>query len=309
MIYTLTLNPSLDYILELDEIKPGKLNRTNKEAVLPGGKGINVSQVLKNFGVDNKALGFLGGFTGDYIEKVLHSSGIETDFVRIKEQTRINIKLKAGQETEINARGPEITEENFEMLKGRIYGLSKNDTLILSGSVPHSMPETTYEELVKICHEKGINFIADTEGIYLEKILPYRPFLIKPNHHELGDLFDTVITGCDEAVHYGKKLVDRGAQNVIVSLADKGAVFINKEIVFISNVPKGEVISSVGAGDSMVAAFTAVYKKTESCEEAFRFCVAAGSATAFSSGLCTLEDAEKLVPQVHLIRSPYKGED
>lgn len=304
MIYTLTLNPSLDYIVELDELKPGTLNRTNREAVFPGGKGINVSQVLKNFGVQNKALGFLGGFTGDYIEKILRSRGIETDFVKIKEHTRINIKLKDGRETEINAKGPRITQEDYEVLKRKICGLTENDFLILSGSIPHSLPETTYEELVKICHEKGTKFVADMEGVLLEKILPYRPFLVKPNHHELGQLFRTEITGCDEAVHYGKKLVDRGAENVIVSLAGNGAVFINKEIVLTSNVPRGEVINSVGAGDSMVAAFTAIYEKTKSYEEAFRFSVAAGSATAFSEGLCTFEDVNKLVPQVQLTRNP-----
>lgn len=304
MIYTLTLNPSLDYIVELDELKPGTLNRTNREAVFPGGKGINVSQVLKNFGVQNKALGFLGGFTGDYIEKILRSLGIETDFVKIEEHTRINIKLKAGQETEINAKGPRITKEDYEILKRKICGLDENDILILSGSIPHSLPETTYEELVKICHEKGIKFVADMEGALLENILPYNPFLVKPNHHELGQLFQTEITSCDEAVHYGKKLVDRGAENVIVSLAGQGAVFINKDIVLTSNVPKGEVINSVGAGDSMVAAFTAVYEKTASFEEAFRFSVAAGSATAFSAGLCTLDDVNKLVSQVHLTRNP-----
>lgn len=300
MIYTVTLNPSLDYIVELDQVALGELNRTKNESIFPGGKGINVSQVLKRLNVDSEALGFLGGFTGEYIEGFLKSLNINSDFVKINEETRINVKLKSEQETEINAKGPSITKEDFEVLKRKIRELSSEDTLVLAGSIPTSMPESTYEELAKICNENGTRFVVDAEGDLLKNVLPYKPFLIKPNHHELGELFNTVITTCEEVIPYGRELISQGAQNVIVSLADKGAVLINQDMVLLATVPKGEVKSSVGAGDSMVAGFLAAYEKTKSIEEAFRFSVAAGSATAFSIGLCTQEKVESLLTQVSL---------
>lgn len=302
MIYTVTLNPSLDYIVEMDQVMVGELNRTKNESKFPGGKGINVSQVLKRLDVDSIALGFLGGFTGDYIEAFLHSLKINTDFVRVNEDTRINVKLKAKQETEINAKGPSISKEDFEALKEKIRKLTSGDTLVLAGSIPASMPLTTYEELVNICNQKGARFIVDAEGDLLKKILPFKPFLIKPNHHELGELFDTVIETSDEVIPYGRELVKKGAQNVIISLAGKGAVLINQDITLIATVPKGKVKSSVGAGDSMVAGFLAVFEKTKNIEEAFRFSVAAGSATAFSIGLCTRERVESLLSQVTLVK-------
>ncbi|MFP7298804.1 1-phosphofructokinase [Neobacillus niacini] len=298
MIYTVTLNPSLDYIVEVDQVTLGELNRTKHESKFPGGKGINVSQVLKRLDIDSYALGFLGGFTGNYIEDFLTSHGIQTDFVRVDEDTRINVKLKSDTETEINAKGPNITENNLNALKAKIRELTSEDVLVLAGSIPSTMPKNTYEELVKLCNENGTKFVVDAEGELLKKVLPLRPFLIKPNHHELGDLFNTVINSCEEVIPYGKELVRLGAQNVIVSLADKGAVLINKEAVYIATAPKGKVKSSVGAGDSMVAGFIAAYEKTRSTEEAFRFSVAAGSATAFSIGLCTREKMESLLPQV-----------
>jgi 1-phosphofructokinase len=308
MIYTVTLNPSLDYIVEVDQVTLGELNRTKNETKFPGGKGINVSQVLKRLDVDSRALGFLGGFTGDYIEEFLTSHGINTDFVKVDEDTRINIKLKSEDETEINAKGPNITEENFEALKGKIRELTSEDILVLAGSIPSTMPESTYEELVKLCNENGTKFIVDAEGELLKKVLPLNPFLIKPNHHELGDLFNTVINSCEEVIPYGRELIKQGAQNVIVSLADKGAVLINKDLALIATSPKGDVKSSVGAGDSMVAGFIATYEKTKSIEEAFRFSVAAGSATAFSIGLCTREKMESLLPQVIVEKTNLRGE-
>jgi 1-phosphofructokinase len=308
MIYTVTLNPSLDYIVEVDQVTLGELNRTKNETKFPGGKGINVSQVLKRLDVDSRALGFLGGFTGDYIEEFLTSHGINTDFVKVDEDTRINIKLKSEDETEINAKGPNITEENFEALKGKIRELTSEDILVLAGSIPSTMPESTYEELVKLCNENGTKFIVDAEGELLKKVLPLNPFLIKPNHHELGDLFNTVINSCEEVIPYGRELIKQGAQNVIVSLADKGAVLINKDLALIATSPKGDVKSSVGAGDSMVAGFIATYEKTKSIEEAFRFSVAAGSATAFSIGLCTREKMESLLPQVIVGKTNLRGE-
>jgi 1-phosphofructokinase len=300
MIYTVTLNPSLDYIVELDQVKVGELNRTKHETKLPGGKGINVSQVLKRLDVNSKALGFIGGFTGDYLESLLQELEIDTDFVRVAEDTRINVKLKADSETEVNAKGPAITEENLEALKAKIRVLTGEDTLILAGSIPASMPKSTYEELAKICAENGTKFVVDAEGELLQRVLPLKPFLIKPNHHELGDLFGVEINTCEEAIPYGKELVKQGAQHVIVSLAGNGAVLITKDAAYIATVPKGEVKSSVGAGDSMVAGFIATYQNTNSIEEAFRISVATGSGTAFSIGLCTREQMESLLHQVHL---------
>lgn len=300
MIYTVTLNPSVDYIVELDQVVLGELNRTKKESKFPGGKGINVSQVLKQLNIDSTALGFVGGFTGDYIENYLHFLQIDTDFVKVEEDTRINVKIKAKAETEINATGPKITKGDFEALKKKVRTLTNKDTLILAGSIPTTMPDNTYEELVKICSEKGAAFVVDAEGDLLLKVLPYKPFLIKPNHHELGDLFNTFISTPEEAIPYAKDLVEKGAQNVIVSLGDKGAVFVNYEKVVYAKALKGEVQSTVGSGDSMVAGFVGTFEKTHSLEEAFRLSIAAGGATAFSIGLCKSDEVENLLPNVKL---------
>jgi 1-phosphofructokinase len=300
MIYTLTLNPSIDYIVKLESFQQGGLNRTINEAKFPGGKGINVSMVLNQFGTKSTALGFIGGFTGAYIEKFLHNENIDTDFVRVDEDTRINVKIKTSQESEINAKGPSITEQNFILLKQKIQHLGAEDLLVLAGSIPSSLPKTTYEELVKICRESGAQFVVDAEGDLLKKVLPYHPFLIKPNHHELGELFETTISSVEEVIPYGKRLIEMGAKNVIVSLAGKGAVLINEKTTLRAEVPKGDVKNSVGAGDSMVAGFLAAYEKTANIEEAFRYSVASGSATAFSLGLCTKGKVEELLPQVHI---------
>ncbi|RUL52240.1 MULTISPECIES: 1-phosphofructokinase [Lysinibacillus] len=308
MIYTLTLNPSIDYVMELDELTIGGLNRTNKVEVLPGGKGINVTQVLNRLGVPSTALGFIGGFTGAYIKSYLKQQNIPTDFVEINENTRINVKIKSTTETEINANGPSILPEHYEDLKNQIHHLTANDTLVLSGSIPSSLPHSTYKELVEICSHNSIRFVVDAEGDYLKNILSFKPFLIKPNHHELGQLFHTKITTIEEVMPYAQELVNMGAQNVIVSLAGDGAVFANHHSIYVATVPKGEVKSSVGAGDSMVAGFLATYEQTNSVEEAFRFSVASGSATAFSIGLCTRENVEHLLPQVILDKKSGKGD-
>jgi 1-phosphofructokinase len=300
MIYTLTLNPSVDYIVEADEIILGELNRSSHETKLPGGKGINVSRVLRTMGIESKAIGFLGGFTGKYVEEFLYKEGIFTGFIKVDGDTRINIKLKADTETEINARGPEVTSLGLELLKEQIKQLRSGDYLVLAGSIPSSMPASIYEELVQVCIVTGAEVIVDAEGDLLKTVLEYRPFLIKPNHHELGQLFGTEILSTEDAAYYGEKLVKAGAKNVIVSLADKGAVYINEEASYVATVPKGDLKSSVGAGDSMVAGFLAQYIKTNDRKEAFRYSVASGSATAFSIGLCTGENAEKLLPEIRI---------
>jgi len=300
MIYTITLNPSLDYNMELDQLMVGELNRTENESIFPGGKGINVSQVLKRFNVDSKTLGFIGGFTGDYIESFLHALDIPTAFIRVEGDTRINVKLKAESETELNAAGPAITEENMDRLKGKISTFTNDDLVIFSGSIPKLLPDHTYRELVEICQQTGVPFVIDVEGHALKDLLPFQPFLIKPNQHELGDVFGTTIHSYEDAIPYGKELLKAGAQNIIVSLAGSGALFMNKDMIITSTIPKGEVKGSVGAGDSMVAGFLATLKQGKSVEEAFRYSVAAGSATAFSVGLCTAAKTEALLQQVIL---------
>jgi 1-phosphofructokinase len=300
MIYTLTLNPSVDYIVEADDIVLGSLNRSKKETKFPGGKGINVSRVLRSMGIVSKAIGFIGGFTGRYVEEFLNREGVFTGFVKVDGDTRINIKLKADTETEINARGPEVSPLAFGLLKEQIKQLGNGDFLVLAGSIPSSMPGTTYEEIVRICKETGAEVIVDAEGELLKTVLEYRPFLIKPNHHELGQFFNKEISSTDDAIFYGKKLVEAGAKNVIVSLAEKGAVYINETSAYTATVPNGEVKSSVGAGDSMVAGFLAQYLKTNNLQAAFQYSVASGSATAFSIGLCTPEKVEQLLTEVKI---------
>lgn len=300
MIYTLTLNPSVDYVVGLEEVQLGNLNRSNFESKFPGGKGINVSRVLKRFGVKSKALGFIGGFTGNYIENHLKAESVESSFVHVEEDTRINIKIKANVETEINARGPKIEDHHYESLKKQIAQLTREDILVISGSIPSSMPQTAYLDFVRICRQNETAFVVDAGGELLDTILSFEPFLIKPNHHELGELFGVEITTIQEVIPYGKKLIERGAKNVIISMADKGAVFLNKNKTVHATVPKGKVKSSVGAGDSMVAGFLASYLTGGAMDEAFRLSVATGSATAFSMDLCTKEYTEEMLTQVTL---------
>jgi 1-phosphofructokinase len=300
MIYTLTLNPSIDYMVEAQAVQLGQLNRLEKESKFPGGKGINVSRVLKRLGTLNMALGFVGGFTGGYIEEYLQNEGIETNFIKVYGDTRINIKLKTDVETELNANGPNISEENITSLLDQIHSLQSTDILVLAGSIPSTMPDSIYERIVSICQKNKVEFVVDAEEKLLKTVLPYQPFLIKPNHHELGAFFGQDIADIESAIYYGKKLLTLGAKNVIVSLAGEGAVFINASGVLKADVPQGEVRSSVGAGDSMVAGFLATYQSTGMFQESFHYSVAAGSATAFSIGLCTTEKIVELVKKIKI---------
>ncbi|MRX73701.1 1-phosphofructokinase [Bacillus lacus] len=300
MIYTLTLNPSLDYMIEADNVSLGKLNRTTSEAKFPGGKGINVSRVLNAMGVESRTLGFIGGFTGEFIENALIAEGIQTSFVKVAADTRINVKLKAEQETEFNAKGPDISSTEYNNLISKIRSLSEGDMLVLAGSIPSSLSEQTYEELIQLCKEQKTEFVVDAEGELLKKILHYQPFLIKPNHHELGQFFQADIISKKQAAHYAKQLVELGAKHVIVSLAGEGAVYVNSELTLFAEVPKGEVKSSVGAGDSMVAGFLSAYQKTKDPAAAFQYSTAAGSATAFSIGLCTDDKVQQLLSQIKI---------
>ncbi|MFA1711006.1 1-phosphofructokinase [Peribacillus frigoritolerans] len=298
MIYTVTLNPSIDYLVEVESFQMGKVNRTSYDAKFPGGKGINVSRVLKRLGNSTTALGFIGGQTGEFVKRFLRQEEIFTDFTEIAGDTRINIKLKTGLETEINSQGPVISKGNYQQLFSQIEQLNNNDILILSGSIPSSVPSDVYEAMARSCAHNGIKVVVDTSGKELLNVLPHRPFLIKPNHHELGELFSTEISNIDDAREYGAKLVEAGAQNVIVSMAGQGAVLCSGGESYSANVPKGNVINSVGAGDSMVAGFIGTYERTGDILSAFRFSLAAGSATAFSSDLGTLDKIEELLPQI-----------
>ena len=300
MIYTITFNPALDYIVKMDEFNLGHVNRSNNEFIYAGGKGINVSIVLNNLEVKSKALGFIAGFTGDEIERRVKEFGCDTDFIKLKDgMSRINVKIKADVESEINGGGPDISAEALEALYEKLDTLISGDILVLAGSVPKTIPTDIYEKIMERLQNKNIKFIVDTTGESLLKVLKYNPFLIKPNHHELGELFGVKLNSKEEVIEYAKKLKDMGAQNVIISMAGDGAVLIDSNgDVITSNVPKGVVKNSVGAGDSMVAGFIAGYLNSEKVEDGFKLGVATGSASAFSEGLATKEYVYQLLKEI-----------
>lgn len=297
MIYTVTLNPSLDYVVDVDDFELGRTNRAVSERLYAGGKGINVSFVLKNLGFESTALGFSAGFTGEEIKKQIQERGITENLITVLNgQSRINIKLRGQQETEINGMGPDIEKEHIQQLLKKLSVLSPGDYLILAGSVPMKINDTIYYDILKTLDKKGIKAVVDTTGDLLLNVLKYHPFLIKPNIHELSELFSTEIKTKEEVVQYGLKLQDMGAQNVIVSMAGDGAVFIceNGEI-YKSEAPKGVVKNSVGAGDSMVAGFLAVFCETKDFAKAFKMGVCTGSASAFSEDLATKEQVRQVM--------------
>lgn len=292
MIYTVTFNPALDYIVNMDNLKLGETNRSTSEMILSGGKGINVSIVLKNLGFDNVALGFVAGFTGEEIENGTRKLGITTDFIHLKEGlSRINVKLKANEETEVNGTGPIISEDELNALYGKLENLKKDDILVLAGSVPNTLPQDIYEKIMEMLQDKGIKIVVDATKDLLLNVLKYKPFLIKPNNHELSEIFGVEIKTEEEIIDYAKKLQDKGARNVLVSRAGDGAILIAENgDIYKSPAPKGKVVNSVGAGDSMVAGFIAGYLKNNSYEEAFKTGVASGSASAFSKYLAKKEE-------------------
>ncbi|MBS4803395.1 MAG: 1-phosphofructokinase [Clostridium sp.] len=300
MIYTITFNPALDYIVRVNNLKIGEVNRTDFEEIYPGGKGINVSIVLNNLGIENIALGYIAGFTGDEIEKRVKRLGCKTDFIKLENgMSRINIKLKSKKESEINGQGPDIKDNNLIELYEKLDYLREGDILVLAGSIPNTLPENIYESIMERLYSKGIKFIVDATGDLLLRVLKYKPFLIKPNHHELGELFNTKLSNEEEIIKHAKKLKDMGARNVLISMAGDGAIFINENgEVEKSDVPKGKLINSVGAGDSMVAGFIAGYLNSNSLDEAFKMGVATGSASAFSEGLAIKEKVYELLKQL-----------
>lgn len=297
MIYTVTFNPSLDYIVSVDNFQTGVVNRTTKEIIFPGGKGINVSIVLMNLGFENTALGFLAGFTGKEIEKLLEEKGVRADFIPVEKGiSRINVKLRSREETEINGQGPEIIKGDIEKLYEKLDLLKEDDVLVLAGSIPDVMPGSMYMDIMEYLKEKKIKIAVDATRDLLVNVLPYHPFLIKPNNHELGEIFGVEIHTKDEVVRYAKELQKQGAGNVLVSMAGEGAVLVTENgEEYRASAPKGKVVNSVGAGDSMVAGFLAGYLSTGSYEKAFIQGVCTGSASAFSEELATKKEVEELL--------------
>ena len=293
MIYTVTFNPSLDYIVSVDDFKLGLTNRTSSELILPGGKGTNVSTVLKNLGLESTALGFVAGFTGNEIVNRLNDMGIKSDFISIENGiSRINLKLKSIDGTEINGAGPDISEEKVNELRDKLNQLKEGDVLVLAGSIPSSMSDNIYRDIMADLKDRGVMIVVDATKDLLLNVLEYHPFLIKPNNHELGEIFDVKLTTREEVIPYGRKLQEKGARNVLVSMAGEDGQ------VFDAPAPKGKLINGVGAGDSMVAGFVAGWIEKQDYEYAFHMGVASGSASAFSENLATKEEIINVYNQV-----------
>jgi 1-phosphofructokinase len=296
MIYTVTLNPSLDYIVSVDNFTTGRVNRTSKELMFPGGKGINVSIVLHNLGMTSTALGFIAGFTGEEIKRQVREFGIDEQFIAIPEGlSRINVKLRSNEESEINGMGPNIGEKALSEFMGQLDKLQKGDVLVLAGSIPDRMPSTMYRDIMERLQDRGIMIVVDATKELLVNVLELHPFLIKPNNFELGEIFGVELESREQIITYAKKMQDMGARNVLVSMAGDGAIMVAEDgSVYETPAPKGKVVNSVGAGDSMVAGFVYGYLSEESYEKAFYMGVSTGSASAFSENLATKEEVEKL---------------
>lgn len=297
MIYTITFNPSLDYIVTVPEFKLGAVNRTEKEILFPGGKGINVSIVLKNLGMESTILGFTAGFTGEEICRRVKELGCKEELITVENgYSRINLKLRSKEESEINGMGPVIEQEVINQLYRQLEGLRKGDILVLAGSIPSSMPDTMYSDIMQFLEGKGIQVVVDATRDLLVNVLKYHPFLIKPNNHELGEIFGVELKEKTEVLKYAKKLQEQGARNVLVSMAGEGAVLAAEDgSVYESVAPKGHVVNSVGAGDSMVAGFLYGYLRSEMYKTAFQVGVATGSASAFSENLATKAEVEMVL--------------
>ncbi|AGC91277.1 1-phosphofructokinase [Staphylococcus warneri] len=298
MIYTVTFNPSIDYVMFVDDFKIDGLNRAQDTNKFAGGKGINVSRVLKTLGVDSTALGFAGGFPGDFIAQTLKDSDIHTDFVQVDEDTRINVKLKTGQETEVNAQGPNVTDAQFQSLLNQIKETTDNDTVIVAGSVPKSIPSDAYAQIAKITKQTGAQLVVDAEKDLVESVLEYQPLFIKPNKDELEVMFNTSVKSDEDVIKYAKQILDKGAQSVIVSLGGDGAIYVDRQQSIKAVNPKGKVINTVGSGDSTVAGMVAGLATGLSVQDAFKQAVASGTATAFDADLATKDAIENIKSQV-----------
>lgn len=300
MIYTVTFNPSLDYIVSVEDFKLGLTNRTKSELMLPGGKGLNVSMVLGNLGMESTALGFVAGFTGEEIIRRMEEMGVKSDFISVEKGiSRINLKLKSIDGTEINGCGPEIGEEAVQKLMKKLEVLGEGDVLVLAGSIPNSMPDDIYKNIMGRLEKRGVLMVVDATKELLVNVLEHHPFLVKPNNHELGEIFGVTLQTREEVIPYGKKLQEMGAVNVLVSMAGEGAVLIAEDgNIWQAPAPKGELKNGVGAGDSMVAGFLAGWLEKKEYKHAFRMGVSAGSASAFSELLATREEIQEVFQRV-----------
>ena len=300
MIYTVTFNPAIDYVMNVPGLVPGEVNRSKEEYVFFGGKGINVSLVLRELGRDSTALGFIAGFTGDAIRRGVEDAGVKSDFIRLENGlSRINVKIKASTETDLNGKGPDISEKDLQSLFEKLDTLKNGDILVLAGSIPPDLPENIYETILARLSDKNITFVVDATGDLLKNVLVYKPFLIKPNHHELGEIFGKTLKNTDEIAHYAKKMQKMGARNVLVSMAANGALLVDETgRVHIIGTAKGKAVNSVGAGDSMVAGFLAGYLEKNDYSYALALGSAAGSATAFSEGLANKELIFRLLNEI-----------
>lgn len=300
MIYTVTLNPSIDYIVRLDKVNVGSVNRMESDDKFAGGKGINVSRVLKRLGIDNTATGFIGGFTGKFITDTLENEAIATDFVQVLEDTRINVKIKADAETEINGTGPIVTSEQLAELKEILSGLSEQDTVVFAGSSNKNLGNVVYKELIRLTRQTGAQVVCDFEGQTLIDSLEFQPLLVKPNNHELGDIFGVKLEKLDEIEKYAREILAKGAQHVIISMAGDGALLVTKDGTYFAKPIKGIVKNSVGAGDSMVAGFTGEFVRSGNAVKAFKWGVACGTATTFSDDLATADFINKTYEKVEV---------
>lgn len=300
MIYTVTVNPALDYVLQLPEVKDGETNRSSDTQFLAGGKGINVSQILNQLGVDNTAWGFVGGFTGEELIRQLNVKKISSDFVRISDDTRVNVKIHAQEETEINAAGPDIIDQEVAAFKSRLDDLEVGDVVVLSGSLAPSLPTDFYESLLPLIREKGAEFVVDTTGEALLRTLKFNPLVIKPNHHELADLFDTSFSSTADMLEAAKKLQKLGAQNVMISMAGEGAYLVTADHVYHANAATGTVVNSVGAGDSMIAGFVGTWFEKHDAAEGLRVGSACGGATAFTEDIAIKSQIDAVLPQIKI---------
>ena len=304
VIYTVTFNPSLDYIVSVKDFRPGMTNRTSSELMLAGGKGINVSIVLGNLGIKSTALGFIAGFTGDEIERRLHNGGINSEFIKINDGiSRINIKLKSIDGTEINGQGPHIDSSHIEQLMNRLRRLESGDVLVLAGSIPAGISDNIYKDIMDMLKDKGVQIVVDATSRLLTNVLEYNPFFIKPNQHELGDIFNVTLNTQEEVIPYALELKKMGAVNVCVSMGGKGAILVADDgNVYKAKAPDGILKNSVGAGDSLVAGFLSGWIEKKDYEYAFRKGVATGSASAFSERLATNGEVNDLIGKVTIIR-------
>lgn len=307
MIYTVTFNPSIDYIMFADDFELNGLNRATETFKFAGGKGINVSRVLKTLNVPSTPLGFAGGFPGQFIDDTLKKAGIQTDFIEIDEDTRINVKLKTGDETEINAPGPNISQTQFENLLRQLKQTSKKDIVVVAGSIPKSVPKDAYEQIAKIIKQTGARLVVDAEKDLVESVLKYNPLFIKPNKHELEVMFDTSINSDEDVIYYAQEIMKQGASSVIVSLGGEGAIYVDHKHSLKASVPHGQVVNTVGSGDSTVAGMIAGLETGLTIENAFKQAVSAGTATAFNDDLASYKAIEDI--KEHVTITTLKGSE